>query len=536
MDNRTRILVVEDDPDYQKHYSSWLSTEKFLVKMSRNLEETALMLDSHYFDIAIVDMNLENDKDGGMKVLSKIREMGDPTRVIIISADVSKENVRNTYEKFGASVLFKTELSRDRLVDLINQELSLPLGNPYEKISLYNFFLKERGLSDQKIFLVSNNKPDIERLLQNLFLEILPLNNKLNITSNLVEVSTEEYMLQISGWSRGVGSTVVVRLGSRKRIEKESHAYNKHIQDLVESFGSVKMGPFYHKTLGGIIYVLSNTQIENLPLTDFNHFYQKEDTMRVVEALKKIFRVIENLYQSRKIDKVAIDISLTNKALFGQLTRYKKQETNNKDTYAFNSIDEKVNPLDFLLNHKFVFDNIPVGVVHGELTAGNILINSEMQMWLLGFYFTGSESDVIVPTPAKSDNIALRARQAGKRNLLHDYVTLEVSIRRQLTDLSLKEIIEFDQSLCKPRTLSEMTSFQVDFNNPNLNKAYHVITSLRKQVSEFVKFDNDLKVYYSELLFQLIEIYFYPRNEIEKRNVYLSASVLADKLKKEHLS
>ncbi len=522
MEYKAKVLVVEDDLGYQERYNNWLSDENYLVKMSGTFKDAERILETHCFDVVVADMNLEDDKQGGMKVLQEIRRIGDSTRAIVISAEPTSKDVRDSQEKFGASVLFKNELDKEKLIRAVDQAVQKAPAHRYGEKSLYKVLLKDKGLADEKIHLISKNEYDLKDLLENTFTEVWPFNIDIPITTKLVEVLGIESMIQVSGWSRAMGSAVVVRLGSRRIIEKESHAYNKHVRELAETVKSLKEGPFYYKDLGGLVYVLSDAKFE--PICDFAYFYEKESDSRVLQSTENAFRIGELLHKSRGVDNVNIDLSIVYKKIIEQATKYQKREKRISGSDATG-----LNPIEFLLKRDFIFENIPVGIVHGDLHNGNIMVNSEAQTRLLGFYLTG-ESDVIVPKADKSDSVAFRAHQAGKRNLLHDYATLEVSIRRTLATINLKEIEEFDRALCVPRKLSETASPQVDFANPKLKKAYHVITDLRMRVSDLVKFEDDMQVYCSELLFQFIALYLRSIDLAEKDGIYRSAAILAGRL------
>jgi len=532
------ILVIEDDPNYQEYYQKWLADRNYYVKICGTLDDVQRTLGMRYFDVAIIDMNLGGDIQGGMKVLREIQEMGDYSGCVVISADVTREDVRDAAEKFNASVLFKTELDKDGLILAVEQATKKIPAFRYGEESLYKNLIKEKRLTDEKDNSILKFEDDFEALLRKIFIEFWPFNVNLPIESKLIYGLRGERLLQISGWSRGVGGAIVMRMGARRIVEKESHAYNKYIKDLEETVVAFKKGPFYHKILGGLVYVFPDVKFE--PVRDFAHFYETESDSRIQQVVKNIFRTAEKIYGSRGRDVVTVDLGLVYKPIIEDAFSYQKRKSKGGGR-ILEQIGEgehesllrvaKVDPVEFLLEQKqsFVFENVPVGIVHGDLSSNNIIVTSDARTQLLGFCFTG-ESDVAVSKSDESDSVSFRARQIGKRNLLHDYATLEVSIRRALANIVSNEIEKFNRVLCESDELGKASSFQIEFSNPQLKKAYSVIANLRKQAGELVEFKNSMWLYNSELFFQFVNIYLFSPNHPEKENAYYSASILAERL------
>ena len=85
MDNKPRILVVEDDIRWQEIYSEALEKRDYEVNVVGNKNSAFDALDKMFFHAAIVDLKLtDNDKNrDGLDVLRRIWALDEGTRAIV---------------------------------------------------------------------------------------------------------------------------------------------------------------------------------------------------------------------------------------------------------------------------------------------------------------------------------------------------------------------------------------------------------------------------------------------------------------------
>lgn len=83
MDEKTVILVIEDDKYISHFIEVSLSKENYSVLVAASADEGLFMFASHHPDIVLLDLGLP-DRDG-LEVLSELRGRGD-TPVLIVSA------------------------------------------------------------------------------------------------------------------------------------------------------------------------------------------------------------------------------------------------------------------------------------------------------------------------------------------------------------------------------------------------------------------------------------------------------------------
>lgn len=543
MEHKGRILIVEDTSSWQDIFGEALTAQGYDVKQATSYGEAKEILDRRSFDVAIVDIRLSegdtSNKDG-MRVLEKIRDEGDLTSFIIVSGYATVGLTREAFKKYGVlDFLEKDRFQEEEFLDLVKLGVQEARAFGYGETSLYQTLLRDPMPTISTFFPASH---DHEELLQEMFAEFWPLSTNPQFMSELIETSEGKNVVQIIGWSKGIGEAIVARLGPSSVIKRESQNYTKHINELNENVKStIKMEPVYKSGLGGLVYVLKGTHRGHL--RNFTSFYMQESANVAKQTVHDVlWRVCTNLYLSRGIDEVEVDISAICQPLYEKLAKYRKEQRRDEERY-YAQMDEAelesylktqsqkwpVDPIDFVLSQRFTF-NSPVSIVHGDLRGGNIIVDSQARGWLLGFYDTGM-SDVTLTDADGPESIAFRAHQVGKRNLLHDFATLEVSIRATLTNIDADTRKAFDLALCQPSEFGVPFSFEIANFLPELDKAGAVVAKIRELLFEIVDFKGNMKLYYVELLHQFLHTYMrLPDRTEEKEQMWMSAAIIAERL------
>jgi ActR/RegA family two-component response regulator len=90
MTDETTVLLVEDDLYVQEHYKDALVEAGFLVDTAVSKLEAIEKVNCRTYDVALVDVMLKGDKDlsdrGGVEVVSKISNLREGTRIVVVSA------------------------------------------------------------------------------------------------------------------------------------------------------------------------------------------------------------------------------------------------------------------------------------------------------------------------------------------------------------------------------------------------------------------------------------------------------------------
>ncbi|AQX07246.1 response regulator transcription factor [Elizabethkingia ursingii] len=120
MNNKARILYLEDDTDLGELTCEFLEREGFIVKWVNNGEEGLLALQNQVFDIVIADIMMP--KLDGYSFLKVIREQGNTIPLILLSARVLTEDVLKGFS-IGADDYMRKPFSIEELVARVDRLL-----------------------------------------------------------------------------------------------------------------------------------------------------------------------------------------------------------------------------------------------------------------------------------------------------------------------------------------------------------------------------------------------------------------------------
>lgn len=120
MNNKARILYLEDDTDLGGLTCEFLEREGFIVKWVNNGEEGLLAIQNQDFDIVIADIMMP--KLDGYSFLKVIREQGNTIPLILLSARVLTEDVLKGFS-IGADDYMRKPFSIEELVARVNRLL-----------------------------------------------------------------------------------------------------------------------------------------------------------------------------------------------------------------------------------------------------------------------------------------------------------------------------------------------------------------------------------------------------------------------------
>lgn len=91
MDEKTSILVIEDDKYISHFIDLSLSKESYAVLVAATADEGLFMFASHHPDIVLLDLGLP-DRDG-LEVLRELRELSDAPVLIVSARGQEKEKI-----------------------------------------------------------------------------------------------------------------------------------------------------------------------------------------------------------------------------------------------------------------------------------------------------------------------------------------------------------------------------------------------------------------------------------------------------------
>lgn len=126
--NKKTILLVDDDYDYLLQQKSLLELEGYNVITSEGHKKAKETLKSASFDLAIVDLMME-DMDSGFILSYEIKKMYPSTPVIMVTAVTNKtgmefDTITNSEKKWiKADKIFTKPVRIEQLVKEINRLL-----------------------------------------------------------------------------------------------------------------------------------------------------------------------------------------------------------------------------------------------------------------------------------------------------------------------------------------------------------------------------------------------------------------------------
>jgi two-component system, repressor protein LuxO len=114
------VLIVEDVPALAASYSAFLSREPVSVHTVNNGAEALVFLERRSVAVAVLDVHLPDMN--GLEILHRIRELGAPTDVIVITAEGSVKLAVEAMRE-GAFDFVVKPFSKDRLVVTVRNAL-----------------------------------------------------------------------------------------------------------------------------------------------------------------------------------------------------------------------------------------------------------------------------------------------------------------------------------------------------------------------------------------------------------------------------
>lgn len=113
MPGNRSLLVVEDDAEWREVYSRAAKAEGIdTVRTAMDLAGAAVLIDENLFTIAFIDIGLNVGDDqnvDGLRVMAKMRSLGDETSLIVVTGRSGRDVLaitRDSILKYHASTIF----------------------------------------------------------------------------------------------------------------------------------------------------------------------------------------------------------------------------------------------------------------------------------------------------------------------------------------------------------------------------------------------------------------------------------------------
>ena len=171
-----RILLLEDDALLAESLKEFLELEDFIVDLAINGEEVYELTFNNRYDLYILDINVP--KDNGFEVLKHLKEAGDNTPTIYISALTDINSISKGFNLGAIDYIKKPFDPMELVVRIKNRFLQNSNEIEYKDIK-YNIETKEIYKKDKLINLGETQLAIFDKLIKN--------KNKIVLQEELIE-------------------------------------------------------------------------------------------------------------------------------------------------------------------------------------------------------------------------------------------------------------------------------------------------------------------------------------------------------------
>jgi CheY-like chemotaxis protein len=229
MDTRPRILIVEDIADMREAYLARFELEgAYQADGVQDLESARNAMTLKTYDVAVVDIMLAGEDElanrDGVKVVELLRDQGEGTIPIVVSAQKEVELVRDLWQEHGAyDYVPKEVVERDGTVVLLNAVRKALSASKRGEVEWEDIVAALAGGRLEREFVSAiQSKLDfrggfgnLERTLVSVIQHFLPL-LKLENDDGGVRFDPRDGGFRGTYWSKGAGRAVEVFIGGKR--------------------------------------------------------------------------------------------------------------------------------------------------------------------------------------------------------------------------------------------------------------------------------------------------------------------------------
>ncbi len=535
---RGRVLIVDDDPEWQKNLVQYLEREGFHAEAASSAAEALQRLQEALYHLIVLDLQLGQGNAmnrEGFNLLAELKQRGltEAINVVLLSAHSTPELIREAFrdhavadflnkETFEASEFIKN--IRNAFVNNGNTNLALDIiwqGGSSALQAVAGLDLQWQSTA-QESEMRQRMAYELEDLLARLFCEaesiiVRPLAPSLS-RSGAGVLSVQPF------YGAGGGHTVVVKFGAYSKIQQEAQCFKQFVRPYVAGGRSTVIEDVRRTPrLGGIIYSLLGAA--NDTWTDFAQFYRHNSAAMVRSAIHRLFEDTCGAWYANPGRFFPLDLTEVYCGQYGGSLDTLEQaarrlpgvllDDNGKLTFtALGPVHQDFsNPFPFVRSHRLIYPTYQC-FTHGDLNQHNILIDDAGHLWLVDF------------------------EKAGRSHILRDVVTLDAIVRFQLLaadEATLQERLAMERALCRNRHFRQVGQLTTRFQTTNrmLAKAYETVIALRQIAWWLVdqKPNDDMCEYYAGLLFNALNtLQFSTLAPVQREHALLSASLAAEVL------
>ncbi|MCC7551328.1 MAG: anti-sigma factor antagonist [Methanobacterium sp.] len=319
----------------------------------------------------------------------------------------------------------------------------------------------------------------------------------------------------------------ILKVGSWSEIGDEFHGYEDHVKRYIQNNATQIMNHRKLGEFGGILYNFVGINGGEGNIISLEDYYSAHNTKDVLQALDNLFRnVLRSWYGQPKLKELFLYEEYNFFFQYDQIKRYAVEKfgvsANEKYIELPYNLGTSINPLYFVENvmpeRRSQATSAYESSTHGDLNMRNVLMDENLNMWLIDFAFT----------------------RYG--HILRDVAKMETALKLECVDIGseekLKQVIELETRFLNaeklsdiPQIPSEYKEVGVDFDNDDVLKAFNCIQRLREYGNMITLMDDDISQYLLGLLsYTLSTVSFISLNDYEKKYAWISSSLICQKL------
>lgn len=120
------VLIVEDDPSWQKRFKRYLRNEPFIISTASTYQEGLDLIETQSFDLVILDVNLSEvvENYDGLRLGSKLWNRDKKVKIIIVSGSEGAFKRLASFTFAPSYILKKQSLDQAEFLEKVHQALS----------------------------------------------------------------------------------------------------------------------------------------------------------------------------------------------------------------------------------------------------------------------------------------------------------------------------------------------------------------------------------------------------------------------------
>jgi CheY-like chemotaxis protein len=426
------VLVLEDDPMWQRDVSEVLQPIAASIHTAGALVEAESLLQTCYFNVAIVDWSLvlgNARDDQGAQFMQMLRtyDLTDTVRLIVLSAYPSNERMRASFREFKVvDFLEKRSFDADVLLQTALDALAQNHLDHDLEIEIEGDNGDLRRLWEDFTWARREPSEPLAAELYDLLRRVLPDATRLFIQKMQAGQSGAGVLRVQPYFDAQAGVPVVVKFGKKDKIRQEHTNFHQHIENFLGPYAGVQLTCELGRVLGVIRYQFIGAELPDV--SDFARFYRRHAAEPIRHTLDNLFSVTcARWYGNQEMPRQRRDlVEMYTEGLridWAEVWRGVQQLGIDPESaqLTFAGVAGALpNPKRWLAQRdNRLYFTVVRTVTHGDLNEHNILVTEDERTWLIDFYRTGWSHilrDAVVLETAIKFNLA----ENKDINVFHD--------------------------------------------------------------------------------------------------------------------